>query len=223
MLGAAGGVNRVGGQKGHAKPARGSRTVLTADGRPPSARETSLRFRLWGWIGPSRCRSKACTWLCDAGLRVTNLERPVRFYTTLLDLVELKRVADDESAYVLFKDRRSGRRLELNWYSEQSPFYTPTVNGEGLDHLEVRCRDVAAVLARLGALGVEPVNRTLWVNQAVVDRLKAEPADAAALREDGRSAPTGDTIAYVPDPAGNLICLYDHPEQDFDGPIPEHC
>jgi catechol 2,3-dioxygenase-like lactoylglutathione lyase family enzyme len=164
----------------------------------------------------------ADTWLCDAGLRVTNLERSVRFYTTLLDLVELQRVADDESAYVLFKDRRSGQRLELNWYSEKSPFYTPFVAGEGLDHVEVRCRSVAGVLARLKPLGVEPLNRKLWVNPVAVARLRASPAEAEMLDKDVWVSSSGHTIAYVADPDGNLICLYDHPEEDFDAPIPEH-
>jgi catechol 2,3-dioxygenase-like lactoylglutathione lyase family enzyme len=41
------------------------------------------------------------TWLCDSGIRVTNLARSIEFYTFLLDLVELKRSKDDDSEYVL--------------------------------------------------------------------------------------------------------------------------
>ena len=162
------------------------------------------------------------TWLCDAGIRVTNLDRSIEFYTSLLDLVELKRVRDDDSAYVLFKDRRSGQRLELNWYSEKSPFYTPFVAGEGLDHLEVRVRDVAALVSKLRTKGIEPVNRRLWVNPAAVDAMRARPDEAAWLEQDLWVTSSGHTIAYIADPDGNLMCLYDHPEEDFDAPIPDH-
>lgn len=162
------------------------------------------------------------TWLCDAGIRVTDLERSVEFYTALLDLVELKRVSDKDSAYVLFKDRRSGQRLELNWYSEESPFYTPFIAGEGLDHLEVRCRDVSTVLERLRVKGIRPVNRQLWVNRSVVDPMRSRPQEAEELELDVWKTSTGHNIAYVPDPDGNLVCLYDHPEEDFDEPIPDH-
>lgn len=162
------------------------------------------------------------TWLCDTGIRVTDLVRAIGFYTLLLDLVELKRASDDESAYVLFKDRRSGQRLELNWYSTESPFYTPYVPGEGLDHIEVRCRSVPAILERLKEHGILPVNRSLWVNRRVVDRMRARPEDAATLEKETWRTPSGHNIAYIADPDGNLVCLYDHPEEDFDGPIPDH-
>jgi catechol 2,3-dioxygenase-like lactoylglutathione lyase family enzyme len=99
------------------------------------------------------------TWLCDTGIRVTDLERSVAFYTRLLDLMELKGAVDADSGYVLFKDRRSGQRLGLNWYDEPSQFWSPYVPGEGLDLLEVRVRDVPALLERLRPQGILPVNR----------------------------------------------------------------
>lgn len=160
--------------------------------------------------------------MCDAGIRVTNLERAIEFYTSLLDLVELKRSQDDDSAYVLFKDRRSGQRLELNWYSDASPFYRPFEAGDGLDHLEVRVRDVPAMLERLRGRGIRPVNRELWVNRRVVDSMRQDPDGAAALDRDVWTTASGHRIAYVADPDGNLVCLYDHPEEDFDAPIPDH-
>ncbi len=161
------------------------------------------------------------TWLSDTGIRVTDLERSIEFYTFLLDLVELKRARDEDSAYVLFKDRRSGQRLELNWYSKESPFYAPFVPGEGLDHLEVRCRSVTEVLARLRERGVLPVNRSLWVNRSGVEAMRSRPEVASLVDQDVWVFPTGNSIAYVADPDGNLICLYDHPGEDFDGPIPD--
>ncbi|MCI4363925.1 MAG: VOC family protein [Thermoplasmata archaeon] len=164
----------------------------------------------------------ADAWLCDAGIRVTDLDASIEFYTSLLDLVELKRAQEEDSAYVLFKDRRSGQRLELNWYSEKSPFYRPFVGGEGLDHLEVRVRSLATTLAKLKERGVEPVNRKLWVNPVAVEAMRSRPEDAAWLEKDVWVTSTGHSIAYVADPDGNLLCLYDHPEEDFDAPVPEH-
>jgi len=164
----------------------------------------------------------ADTWLCDTGIRVTDFDRSIEFYTSLLDLVELNRLRDEDAAYVLFKDRRSGQRLELNWYSKRSPFYTPFVVGEGLDHLEVRVRDVRSMLAKLKKKGIEPVNRTLLVNRAAVEAMRSRPEEADQLDQDIWVTSTGHNIAYITDPDGNLICLYDHPEEDFDGPIPEH-
>lgn len=160
--------------------------------------------------------------MCDTGIRVTDLERSIEFYTSLLDLVELKRSQDSDSAYVLFKDRRSGQRLELNWYAPDSPFYVPFTPGEGLDHLEVRVRDVKALLPRLRAKGILPVNRRLWVNARAVEAMRSRPEEANSLEQELWVTASGHTIAYVPDPDGNLICLYDHPEEDFDAPIPDH-
>lgn len=161
-------------------------------------------------------------WLCDVGIRVTDLRRSIEFYTSLLDLVELKRSQDSDSAYVLFKDRRSGQRLELNWYAPESPFYVPFRPGEGLDHLEVRVRDVKAMLPGLRARGILPVNRRLWVNPRAVEALRSHPEEAAMLDQEIWVTSSGHTIAYIPDPDGNLVCLYDHPEEDFDAPIPDH-
>ena len=164
----------------------------------------------------------ADAWLCDFGIRVTNLERSLEFYSKLLDLVELKRAADDDSAYILLKDRRSGQRIELNWYAENSPFWAPYVPGEGLDHIEVRVKSMPEMLERLRRMGIAPVNRKLWVNAAGVERARLDPNLALAMEKDVWTPASGHRIAYIPDPDGNLICLYDHPEEAWDAPIPEH-
>jgi len=168
----------------------------------------------------------ADSWLGDFGLRVTNFEKSIEFYTKLLDLEELKRVADSEAAYVLFRDRRSGQRIELNWYAETSPFWTPYVPGEGLDHIEVRVRNLPDMLQQLRERGIVPVTKKLWVNAAAVQRLRPDPEWAAEMEKDVWMGSSGNRIsfraAYIPDPDGNMICLYDHPEEPWDGPIPDH-
>ena len=161
-------------------------------------------------------------WLGDVGIRVTNLERSVRFYTRLLDLEELKRERDDDSAYVLFRDRRSGQRLELNWYDRSNPFWAPYRPGEGLDHFEVRVRSVPELLPRLKRLGIPLATRKLWTNRRVVAKLRKDPAWRRKMREDVWTSSNGHRIVYVQDPDGLFLCLYDHPEEPWDGPIPDH-
>src|SRR3989442_15856620 len=92
-------------------------------------------------------------WIGDVGIRVTGLERSIEFYSKVFDLEEIDRGGDDEGKYVLFRDRRSGQRLELNWYAERSPFWTPYVSGEALDHFEVRVKSVPETLDRLKKFG----------------------------------------------------------------------
>jgi catechol 2,3-dioxygenase-like lactoylglutathione lyase family enzyme len=162
------------------------------------------------------------SWLSDVGIRVTDLERSLAFYSKILNLEELKRSADEDSAYVLLRDRRSGQRIELNWYAESNPFYAPFIAGEGLDHIEVRVRDLPAMVDQLRADGITPVNRALWVNTRAVEKLRADPAMAKTIDSEFWTTTTGHRIAYIADPDGNLICLYDHPEEPWGGPIPDH-
>src|SRR5207302_5290306 len=74
-------------------------------------------------------------WLGDVGIRVTDLERSMDFYTKVFDLEEIDRGGDEHSTFVLLRDRRSRQRLELNWYAEDNPFWAPYVPGEALDSL----------------------------------------------------------------------------------------
>ena len=107
-----------------------------------------------GLISRERYRGMGDAWLGDFGLRVTNLERSIAFYRQFLDLEELRRVVNDDSGYVLLRDRRSGQRMEFNWYSEKSPYWVPYTIGEGLDHLEIRVRSVPEMLERVKKLGI---------------------------------------------------------------------
>lgn len=112
-----------------------SAAVLIRASVPGRAAPESLRLRILVLEHPYGRMADA--WLGNFGIRVTNFEKSIEFYTHLLDLEELKRVVEAEYAYVLLRDRRSGQRLELNWYAPSSPFWAPYVPGEGLDHLEV--------------------------------------------------------------------------------------
>jgi catechol 2,3-dioxygenase-like lactoylglutathione lyase family enzyme len=161
-------------------------------------------------------------WLGDVGIRVKNLEESLKFYTQVLGLVEIDRGGDEESTYVLLKDTWSGQRLELNWYAESSPFAVPYVTGEALDHFEVRVKDLGRTLEQLGKLGIKPATKKLWVNSRAVRKLRKNPRARKVMQEDVWVTKKGHNIAYIQDPNGIFLCLYDHPEEPWGGPVPDH-
>jgi lactoylglutathione lyase len=91
------------------------------------------------------------------GIRVTDLERSVGFYTQTLGLKKIREgTMHHGGMWVLLEDPRSHQRLELNWYPKSSPYATPYVPGEGLDHIGFKVQDAAAVYKKLKAKGVAP-------------------------------------------------------------------
>ncbi|HTW39728.1 MAG TPA: VOC family protein [Thermoplasmata archaeon] len=88
------------------------------------------------------------------GIRVTNLPKATKFLEKGLGLTEVRRgTMDHGGVWVLFQDRASGQRLELNYYPKGSPYATPFSPGEGLDHIGVRVNDMAAAGRQLTAAG----------------------------------------------------------------------
>ena len=161
-------------------------------------------------------------WIGDVGIRVTNLEKSIEFYTKVFDLEEIDRGGDDEGKYVLFRDRRSGQRVELNWYAERSPFWATYIVGEGLDHFEVRVKSVPETLKRLRVLGIKPATKKLWVNRQAIAKVEGDPKFRKLMQDDMWTSQNGHRIAYIQDPDGIFFCLYDHPEEPWEGPIPDH-
>jgi catechol 2,3-dioxygenase-like lactoylglutathione lyase family enzyme len=91
------------------------------------------------------------------GIRVTDLERSLAFYTSLLGLKERRRgTMHHGGKWLLLEDPRSHQRLELNWYPADSPYATKYVPGEGLDHIGFRVQDPASTFKKLIAAGAEP-------------------------------------------------------------------
>ena len=118
------------------------------------------------------------------GIRVTDFDRSLRFYTEQLGLRELRKKdarGDGLGIWVVLQDAESGQRIELNWYPEGSRHATPYVPGEGLDHLGFVVDDVAESYRALVAAGAEPA---------------VPPSEY-----DG-------WVAYVKDPDGNWIEIY---------------
>ncbi|MEM0271600.1 MAG: VOC family protein [Thermoprotei archaeon] len=120
--------------------------------------------------------------LTYTGIRVTQLERSLDFYTSL----GLKRVEwgtmSHGGVFELLEDPRTGQRLELNWYPPGSPFNTPYTVGEALDHLGFDVEDARRSFREIVSNGFEPALEP-WVEEDDV------------------------TLAYVKDPDGIWIEL----------------
>lgn len=123
-------------------------------------------------------------YLSYVGIRVTDLERSLEFYRELLGLEEVARGDNSKfgmGVFVLLRDRRSGMKLELNWYPKGSKYDSPFVAGEGLDHIAFCVPDVKKKFDELVGEGASPT---------------------------GFGLGKGGTYCYVKDPDGNWIELY---------------
>jgi len=91
------------------------------------------------------------------GIRVSHLERSVKFYTELLGLKRLRQgTMHHGGKWILLEDPPSHQRLELNWYPSNSPFATPYMAGEGLDHIGFKVQHPALTFKKLVAKGAAP-------------------------------------------------------------------
>ena len=133
------------------------------------------------------------------GLRVTNLKRSAEFYMRHFGLrlaagASLPAPGDVSQAAVLLADPVSGQRLELNYYPEGSPYAVPYVPGEALDHVAFRVENLEQFLAKLSSAGI---------------------AAAPMKHYDGLMLTTPHyRVAYVRDPDGNQIELFDSAQGD---------
>jgi lactoylglutathione lyase len=92
--------------------------------------------------------------LSYVGLRVTDLERSIRFYTRGLGLQEKGRGSMSHGGvFVGLVDPESKFELELNWYPPENPYAGPYSPGDGLDHLGCNVQDARATIDRLIASG----------------------------------------------------------------------
>jgi lactoylglutathione lyase len=82
------------------------------------------------------------------GIRVTNLQRSIDFYTKLLGMKEIGRgkVKQTKGENVALQSEKDGFTLELNYYEKDSPYNTRYSAGEGLDHLAFKVEDLDKAL-----------------------------------------------------------------------------
>jgi len=121
------------------------------------------------------------------GIRVTNLDRSLKFYTEGLGLREESRGKMSHGGVcICLQDPDTKQRLELNYYPPGNKYNTPYTPGEGLDHLGFKVDDARKWIAKLVAMGAKVAVET-WVE------------------------PSGEVIGYVTDPDGNWIEVYSTP------------
>ena len=94
--------------------------------------------------------------LVYVGLRVTDLDRSIRFYTRGFGLAETRRgTMSHGGTWVGLEDPTTGAQLELNYYPPGHRYGTPYAPGEGLDHLGFEVEDARAKIAYLKAMGAK--------------------------------------------------------------------
>jgi lactoylglutathione lyase len=136
-------------------------------------------------------------WMNYLGIRVRDVDRSLQFYRDLLGLEELGRSTNallGGAVIVMLQDRLSKFRLELNWYPEGSQFASAYLPGEGLDHIGLRVKDVPRLVQRLTEAGYPPLDLRPY---------RPTPVHITS---------SGMTMAYVQDPNGIWIELYDYPD-----------
>jgi lactoylglutathione lyase len=132
------------------------------------------------------------------GIRVTDLDRSLRFYRDLFGLEQVSRGDNTEEGkgpYVLMRDPFSGQKLELNYYTPTSKFASPYDPGEGLDHIAFRVEQLDDFLGELHRAGV--IDAPGSPNHTLIGRTR---------------------VAFVLDPDGNWIEIYEHPEERVEKP-----
>lgn len=92
------------------------------------------------------------------GIRVRDMDESIKFYTEVLGMkaVDMReRLEPTKGEAVTMKSSDSEQILELNYYEEDSPFNTPYVNGEELDHLAFDVESLQETVEALRRRGIE--------------------------------------------------------------------
>jgi lactoylglutathione lyase len=94
-----------------------------------------------------------------AGIRVTNLQRSIDFYTKVLGMKVKGRskISQTRGETVGLESEKDGFALELNYYEEDSPFNTEYVVGEGLDHLAFNVDNLEKALEEAKKAGYKTI------------------------------------------------------------------
>jgi len=82
------------------------------------------------------------------GIRVTDLQKSIDFYTKILGMqvVGRSKVEQTKGETVGLQSEKDGFVLELNYYEKDSPYNTSYTAGEGLDHLAFKVDDLDKAL-----------------------------------------------------------------------------
>jgi lactoylglutathione lyase len=82
------------------------------------------------------------------GIRVTNLQKSIDFYTKVLgmNVTGRSKVEQTKGETVGLQSEKDGFILELNYYEKGSPYNIKYAVGEGLDHLAFKVDDLNKAL-----------------------------------------------------------------------------
>lgn len=94
------------------------------------------------------------------GIRVRDLEKSVDFYSKLVGMKIAGRgkVKQTKGEWVELATANNKFTLELNYYEEDSPYYSEYVLGEALDHLTFKVRDLEETLRKAEQAGYPVVD-----------------------------------------------------------------
>ncbi len=94
------------------------------------------------------------------GIRVKKLEQSIEFYTKLLKMkvIQRNKIKKTKGEIVVLTSENQKVSLELNYYEPDSPYNTPYVLGEGLDHLAFQVEDYDRFLEEADQLGFPKVH-----------------------------------------------------------------
>ncbi|MDH7564243.1 MAG: VOC family protein [Candidatus Bathyarchaeota archaeon] len=89
------------------------------------------------------------------GIRVTNLQKSIDFYTKILGMkiVGRSKIDQTKGETVGLQSEDGGFILELNHYEEDSPYNTKYLVGEGLDHLAFKVENLDRAFAEAREAG----------------------------------------------------------------------
>ena len=93
------------------------------------------------------------------GIRVTNLQRSIDFYSKILGMKVSGRgkIKQTRGETVGLQSEKDGFVLELNYYEESSPYNTEYNVGEGLDHLAFKVDDLDKALEEARKAGYRTI------------------------------------------------------------------
>jgi lactoylglutathione lyase len=93
------------------------------------------------------------------GIRVTNLQRSIDFYSKILGMKVSGRgkIEQTRGETVGLQSEKDGFVLELNYYEESSPYNTEYNVGEGLDHLAFKVDDLDKALEEARKAGYRTI------------------------------------------------------------------
>jgi lactoylglutathione lyase len=93
------------------------------------------------------------------GIRVTDLQKSIDFYTKVLGMKVSGRgkIKQTKGETVGLQSEKDGFILELNYYEKDSPYNTKYSVGEGLDHLAFKVDDLDKALKEAKKAGYRTI------------------------------------------------------------------